>query len=320
MAGRSLWAAAWLAWLCGCEGGGGTTAEATTAGPASTGGESATAGDPGGDPDPTSGAGDASTGGGQVTGSTSQDPATGAPETTGPGTSDPGTTGPGSAGDPTGDPTGDSSGDPSGDPVACEGPVHDGVATYYDADGSGNCSFPAAPGDPLVAAMNDADYAASAVCGACVAIDGPDGKATVRIVDRCPECPPGHIDLHPDAFAMLADPQLGVVPISWAYVPCPVAGNIAYHFKEGSNQWWTAVQVRNHRNAVASFEYRDAMGDWKPVERVDYNFFIDMSGMGPGPYSFRVTDVYGNVLEDAGVPFVEAGESPGGGQFPACSP
>jgi hypothetical protein len=26
------------------------------------------------------------------------------------------------------------------------------------------------------------------------------------------------------------------------------------------------------------------------------------------------------VLEDAGVPFVEAGESPGAGQFPACAP
>jgi hypothetical protein len=26
------------------------------------------------------------------------------------------------------------------------------------------------------------------------------------------------------------------------------------------------------------------------------------------------------LLEDAGVPFVEAGESPGAGQFPACAP
>jgi hypothetical protein len=40
--------------------------------------------------------------------------------------------------------------------------MHAGQATYYAADGSGNCSFDAAPGDPLVAAMNDADYAA---CG-----------------------------------------------------------------------------------------------------------------------------------------------------------
>ena len=30
-----------------------------------------------------------------------------------------------------------------------------GEATYYDADGSGNCSFPASPEDLMVAAMNE---------------------------------------------------------------------------------------------------------------------------------------------------------------------
>ena len=35
--------------------------------------------------------------------------------------------------------------------------MHSGEGTYYGADGSGNCSFDAAPGDPLVAAMN-ADF------------------------------------------------------------------------------------------------------------------------------------------------------------------
>ncbi|MBK9757165.1 MAG: hypothetical protein IPO88_27450 [Nannocystis sp.] len=195
-----------------------------------------------------------------------------------------------------------------------------GKATYYAADGSGNCSFDANPNDPLVAAMNTTDYAASAVCGACVAIDGPDGSITVRIVDRCPECPQGNIDLAEGAFPMIADKQLGIVPISWQYVSCPVAGNLVYHFKEGSNQWWTAVQVRNHRNAIAKFEYRAMDNTWKDVARVDYNFFIDESGMGPGPYDFRVTDVAGNTLEDHGVPFIEAGDSPGAGQFPACVP
>ena len=267
----------------------GTGAPDTSAGPSSDPGTST-------DPDPSAG------------------PGTGDPDTsTGPDTADPDT-----SGDTPGDPSGDPSGDPTGD--ACEAEMHAGQATYYDADGSGNCSFDAAPGDPLVAAMNTADYAASAACGACVAVDGPDGSTTVRIVDRCPGCPQGNIDLHPDAFAMLADPQLGIVPITWRYVSCPGDGNIVYHFKEGSNQWWTAVQIRDHRNAIATFEYKDMMGNWKLVERVDYNFFIDMAGMGPGPYSFRVTDVLGNVLEDSGVPFVEAGDSPGSGQFPACVP
>jgi hypothetical protein len=40
--------------------------------------------------------------------------------------------------------------------AVCDGAMHSGEGTYYGADGSGNCSFDAAPGDPLVAAMNDA--------------------------------------------------------------------------------------------------------------------------------------------------------------------
>ncbi|HEY8378947.1 MAG TPA: expansin EXLX1 family cellulose-binding protein, partial [Nannocystis sp.] len=193
-------------------------------------------------------------------------------------------------------------------------------ATYYGADGSGNCSFDAAPGDPLVAAMNHTDYMASAACGACVQIDGPDGQITVRIVDRCPECPPGHIDLSEGAFAMIAKPELGIVPITWRYVSCAVQGPIVYHFKEGSNQWWTAVQIRNHRNAIAGLAFKNENGEWQDVPRVEYNYFVAEQGMGPGPYAFRVTDAEGNVLEDSGIPFVEAGDAPGAGQFPACTP
>ncbi|MRG91728.1 hypothetical protein GF068_07290 [Polyangium spumosum] len=166
--------------------------------------------------------------------------------------------------------------------------------------------------------MNAQDWATSGVCGACAQVKGPDGEVTVRIVDLCPECVHGDIDLSPDAFARLAPLEKGRIPISWQFVPCDVDGSIVYHFKEGSNQWWTAVQIRNHRNAIAKFEWRSDDGAWHEVPRVDYNYFVEEQGMGPGPYTVRVTDVYGSVLEDSGVPFVEAGDSPGKGQFPAC--
>ena len=202
----------------------------------------------------------------------------------------------------------------------CEGTPaqHTGDGTFYDADGSGNCSFDPT-GDLMVAAMNHTDYADSAVCGACAHIKGPSGEVTVRIVDRCPECPEGDIDLSPQAFEKLADPSLGRVKIDWTYVPCEVDGNIVYHFKEGSNQWWTAVQIRNARNAIATLEVQKD-GQWVKVNRLDYNYFVDEAGMGTGPYSFRVTDVNGAVLTDHGIAFVEAGDSEGAGQFPACGP
>ncbi len=209
------------------------------------------------------------------------------------------------------------SGDPSGAGGVCEAEMHSGEGTYYGADGSGNCSFDAAPGDPLVAAMNHTDYAGSAACGACVEVVGPDATIVVRVVDQCPECPAGDIDFSEAAFARIADPKLGRVPITWRYASCPVTGNLRYRFKEGSSQWWTAVQVRDHRNAIATFEVRKG-GAWQAVSRADYNYFIDEAGMGPGPFDFRVTDVEGNVVEDLGVPLMEAGEVAGAGQFPAC--
>ena len=214
----------------------------------------------------------------------------------------------------------DPSGDAGGVSGACGADMRTGEATYYAADGSGNCSFDASPGDPLVAAINQIDYANSATCGACVEVQGPDAKIVVRVVDRCPGCPAGDIDLGEAAFAMIADKQLGRVPISWRFVSCPVTGDLSYRFKEGSSQWWTAIQVRNHRNPIASLEVRDPGGAWKPVERLEYNYFVEPAGMGPGPLTLRVTDALGNVIEDAGIPVLDGAEAPGGAQFPACEP
>lgn len=215
---------------------------------------------------------------------------------------------------------GNTGGDPGPPPDCTEPEVHTGEATYYDfASGDGACMFGVSSENPLmIGAMNQTDYAGSAVCGACVRLTGPNATIDIRIVDLCPECPQGNIDLSPDAFAAIAPLEQGRVDISWSYNACAVAGPIRYRFKEGANQWWTAVQVRNHRNAVATFEYRDEAGNWVPVARTDYNYFVEDAGMGPGPYAFRVTDVYGNQLVDEGIGFIEAGEAAGADQFPSC--
>jgi expansin (peptidoglycan-binding protein) len=195
--------------------------------------------------------------------------------------------------------------------------VHTGEATYYDeADGSGNCMFDPTPQDLMVGAMNHVDYAGAALCGAYVEISGPKGVIIIRIVDQCPECPAGDIDLSPQAFARIDDLIKGRVPITWRIVSPSIDGPIRYRFKEGSSQWWTAVQIRNHRNPIAKFEYRDGSGAFKAVPRTDYNYFVESSGMGPGPYTFRVTDSYGNVLTDGDIPLKVGGEVAGSGQFP----
>jgi expansin (peptidoglycan-binding protein) len=197
------------------------------------------------------------------------------------------------------------------------GDLRTGEGTYYAATGAGNCSFAATPDNLMVAAMNHTDYANAQMCGAFVQVEGPRGEVVVRIVDRCPECAPGDIDLSREAFALIADPVDGRVPISWRIVSPELAGPIVYHFKDGSNQWWTAVQIRNHRNPIATFEYMDAGGQFQAVPREMYNYFVNPSGMGPGPYTFRVTDIYGHTLTDSGIPLLDNAPASGGQQFPA---
>jgi expansin (peptidoglycan-binding protein) len=195
-------------------------------------------------------------------------------------------------------------------------PPVSGKATYYDADGSGNCSFPPSPQDLMVAALNTPDYNGSQSCGGCVKVTGPKGDVTVRIVDRCPGCAQGHIDLSKEAFGKIADLPQGVVPVTWQFVPCPVTGPIRYQFKSGSNQWWTAIQIRNHRYPIKSLEAQ-LSGSFSSLPRELYNYFVASNpGLGPGPYTLRVTDVLGHVLIDSGIPLKVGQEVPGAAQFP----
>lgn len=201
-------------------------------------------------------------------------------------------------------------------PMSNSNPIHTGQATYYAATGSGSCMFDPSPTNLMVAAMNATDYQNSAVCGEFVHVKGPSGEVTVRIVDLCPGCRSGDLDLSQEAFALIANPLLGRVNITWQVVSPDIPGPIAYHFKDGSNQWWTAVQIRNQRNPVAKFEYYTG-GQWVNVPRTSYNYFVQTNpGMGTGPYQFRVTDVYGNVLTDSGIPLIANGTVNGSGQFP----
>ncbi|UJR86536.1 expansin EXLX1 family cellulose-binding protein [Sandaracinus amylolyticus] len=195
-----------------------------------------------------------------------------------------------------------------------------GEGTYYDATGAGACSFDVQTGggELLVAAMNAPQFAGSSVCGMCAHVVGPSGEVTVRIVDLCPECARGDLDLSPQAFDHVAERSLGRVPITWREVPCDVSGPIEWRIKEGSNPWWTAVQVREHRHRIARVERLTAEGDWVEVPRVDYNFFVDETGFGEGPYTLRAIDVHGNVLEDTGIELREAVDQPGAAQLPTC--
>lgn len=177
------------------------------------------------------------------------------------------------------------------------GDVQAGDGTYYAATGDGACMFGPSPGDLDVAAMNAPQWDGSAVCGACAAVTGPRGTVHVRIVDLCPECLAGDLDLSPQAFDQIAERAAGRVAITWQLEACGVAGNLRYHLKDGSSQWWTAVQVRNHRLPVRALAWwKD--GAWVDLERQSYNYFVAQDGTGPGAFRVRVTAWDGQALED----------------------
>jgi len=177
----------------------------------------------------------------------------------------------------------------------------DGVATFYDADGSGNCGYDATPKDLDVVALDLAHYAGSATCGACLQVKGPKATVTVRVVDSCPGCADtgANLDLSAEAFAKIADPKQGRIDISYQLVACNVTGNLAYHFKDGSSQYWTAIQIRNSKVPVSKLEYQ-ANGAWVTMQRQDYNYFVADKGVGNvKTLALRVTSSDDQVVEDS---------------------
>jgi expansin len=194
------------------------------------------------------------------------------------------------------------------------GESQSGEGTYYAADGSGNCMFDKSPNDLNVAAMNAPQYAGGAVCGECAEVQGPKGRVTVRIVDQCPGCKEGDLDLSPQAFDQIGEHSAGRIPITWSVVPCAVTGNVSYRYKEGSSAYWTAIQVRNHRLPITRLELQ-RNGVWGDVPREPYNYFIASGGAGPGPVMVRITAIDGQTLTDT-LPAVTSGAVvPGASQY-----
>jgi expansin (peptidoglycan-binding protein) len=153
----------------------------------------------------------------------------------------------------------------------------------------------------MIAAMNQTDYEASKACGAFVKVRVASGASvTVQITNLCPlPCAPGQIDLAPEAFAKLAEPRLGEVPITWTLLSPSMSDPISIRYKVGSSQWWCGIQVINHRNPIALLEVRTSSG-WRQLTRADYNYFLSPKGDGCGG-AIRVTDIYKEQLTIKGI-------------------
>ncbi|WP_328425649.1 expansin EXLX1 family cellulose-binding protein [Streptomyces sp. NBC_00443] len=183
--------------------------------------------------------------------------------------------------------------------------TYDGIATFYDTgNGDGACLY--GPTDEVMtAAMNHADYETSQACGAYVRVRASGGASvTVRITNECPlPCAPGQLDLSAQAFAKLAAPSAGRIPITWSLLSpgTPEAPeSISIRYKTGSSSHWCGIQAVGHRNPLARLEVRDG-GGWRQLRRTEYNYFLSEQGRGCGG-ELRLTDLYGERLTLDGLP------------------
>lgn len=176
------------------------------------------------------------------------------------------------------------------------GVTYQGVATHYDAgNGDGACQY--GPTDDLMtAAMNHTDYEVSKACGAYVLVRAAGGASvTVRITNECPlPCAPGQLDLSTQAFAELAAPAAGRIPITWSLLSPRTSEKISIRYKTGSSRYWCGIQVIGHRNPLARLEVGSGSGR-RQLPRTEYNYFLSENGSGCGE-AIRITDIYGERL------------------------
>lgn len=193
--------------------------------------------------------------------------------------------------------------------------AHDG--TYYtDTAGSGACAIEWAAGEHI-AAMNAVQWDGSAHCGECLMVTGPLGSTLVKVVDLCPECISGDLDLSLAAFSAIANPIDGRVSIIWQRVECPVVGNFNFRF-EGSNPFYLKLQALNHRQGVQAMSVFHN-GNYQTMARSSDNHFEYLPGaeMMP-PLSIRLTSTTGQMLDQSISSITNNTILPGTAQFSTC--
>ena len=199
--------------------------------------------------------------------------------------------------------------------------MHAGYATYYDPkDSMGMAGLGDFKNRYFVAAMNTDDYM-NDLAGAFIEVTGRSGETiNVLIVDMLVGASKGDIDLSKEAFQEIEPLETGRVPITWRVVPLPTDEPICIQWHCKSPKYWAALQVRNSVYPVKTVEYLDEKtGDYIPLRKESYYVFTADSGLGSeGPYTFRITDIFGHEIIEESIPFPSEGKDViGTKNFPA---
>eukprot|EP00644_Phytophthora_capsici_P003485 jgi/Phyca11/116881/e_gw1.31.389.1 len=183
----------------------------------------------------------------------------------------------------------------------------DGTAYTLGDTSSGNCNMMSALNFATTdyAALNNDQWSGLQNCGRCAEVSCDDDRCAdktksvvVQLLDRCPECKHGDLDLSPSVFKTLTGSHPSRYTIKWKFVDCPVAGNVNYCLKGGSNNYWTAIQPTNVATGVTSLKING-----KATKMLDGAYYYLLYGAGTSQtdlssVSVSLTDINGLSITD----------------------
>ncbi|KAI9143334.1 RlpA-like double-psi beta-barrel-protein domain-containing protein-containing protein [Paraphysoderma sedebokerense] len=187
-----------------------------------------------------------------------------------------------------------------------------GSGTHYDPTiGQGACAYdppnqvypknPSSPEELYVAAISKDMYLDSQTCGSCLEVCA-SGKCTlVRVIDRCPSCSSGDLDLSPQAFSKLDALDAGRIGIQWKLAPCPA--QYSFYWQAGITSDWAGFQIRGQPWPINTLELMQG-GSWVALPR-QYDNFYKARGLGLGSITVKVSLVDGTVVELKDIPIKE---------------
>jgi expansin (peptidoglycan-binding protein) len=203
--------------------------------------------------------------------------------------------------------------------------IGNGRITYYEQSAAVACDIPQSEWPMHTAALDEPHFQGGLACGATARLQNEGKEIQVMVVDLCPTAENQqwcsgdmtHFDLGgTETFSLLEPVITGVKELQYEWLPTPVGDSpVKIRFKDGVNPWWVAIQVINHRYPVANLELQDPVsGEWLQGDRTlqgMWNYWkFDFSG------NIRITDQYGQVIEETGSVLQEQYMWEGANQFP----
>jgi len=186
------------------------------------------------------------------------------------------------------------------------------------------CGYPGSTVPPIYAAVDPKTFSSSAACGVCILIQTAAATVEALVTDLGPTLQAGN----PTAIAVSKRGMDLLVPdgsiyvtedVQWKATACTLRSSaMSFTFEKGSNAYYAGLLVQNHRYGLAKVEYK-TRSTYNPLLRMPYNFWVAPLGMGSGPFTLRLTDQLGQIVEQSGIPLVPGETFNGESQFPLCS-